>query len=177
MSRRRTHSTIVARTLTAVAILAFMAGCHTLRPVAVHPEKSDTIATELTDTPDAPRELSVITFTAIVDGASVNGQLRMATDSLMWVSVTKIIELGRAIATPDSVWVNVPLAGRYYRGTYADLSHRLKRPVTFQMLQDIATDDNAEQQIAELASQLGFTASVRITRRQKVERLTFPFAR
>ena len=174
-----THHTTSVRCITkfiVAVMLTTMAACHVLKPVA-EPPVNDSVVTEGSTTPTAPRTLSVTTFTATVNGASVNGQLRIASDSLMWVSVTKIIELGRALATPDSVWVNVPMAGRYYAANYAEIGKRAKRHVSFAQLQDIATADDAEQQIEELARQLGIEATVHITRRQTVQRLTFPFSK
>ena len=116
-------------------------------------------------------------FTAVVDGTSVNGQLRMAEDSVIWVSIYKIIELGRAKATADSVWVNVPLLNRSFAGTYAQVSRIAKREVTFEKLMAIVNSNDAERQIEALAATLGYEAKVRLEQRQKVQRLSFPFSR
>ena len=129
-----------------------------------------------TPEPQAPkRELSVMTFTATVDGMNVNGQVRMASDSVLWVSVSKIIELGRAKATPDSVFINVPFLNKQFAGDYNEVSRRAGRTVSFEWLQHIATAPDAEKQAAVLARQLGLDAEVKITRREKVEKLTFPY--
>lgn len=161
------------------ALLLTMAACRTARPIVSDnaPTLPDQPAAEATDAATQPRELEVMTFTAVVEGTTVSGQLRMASDSIIWVSVNKIIELGRAMATVDSVWVNVPIAGKYFAGNYTDVERYSKQPVSFGALQQMARSDNAEQMIETLARQMGLDAKVRITRRQKVQRLTFPFTK
>ncbi len=163
------------------AALTAATACHTMKNVPERPVVPDTSQTTIPQSEPLPNqkicEKTVMTFTATVDGISVNGQLRMATDSIIWVSVTKLVELGRAMATPDSVWVNVPLANKYFKGNYHDISRRIDHQVSFHSLQKILEADNPERQIERLASQMGFDAKVRITRRQKVERISFPFVK
>jgi hypothetical protein len=115
-----------------------------------------------------------MTFTGEVEGVSVNGQLRVAHDSVMWLSVNKVVELGRAMATVDSVWLRAPLMGRDDALDYADLQRLARTRITYDDLQSIALADDAEARIAALARQLGFSADIQITRRQ-VEHLTFPY--
>lgn len=162
-------------------MLATLAACHTTKPVAERQQPTDTTPVQPTATPlpapTAPRELTVINFNAVVEGTSMTGQLRMANDSIIWLSLTKIIELGRAIATPDSVFINIPIAGKHFAGNYTDVEHIAKQPVSFAALQQMATANDAEQQIEQLAQRMGLSAKVQITRRQKAQRLTFPFSR
>ena len=163
----------------AVAVLA--TGCRSARQAAKNETSEQPAAVvnqetaEPVETQVQKRQLTMQNFTATVDGVSVNGQLRMAEDSVIWVTVSKIIELGRAKATADSVWVNVPLAGRSFAGTYREASRLAKREVSFAQLQSIATASDAGQQIEALAATLGFEATVRLGRRQVVEQLAFPF--
>ena len=121
-----------------------------------------------------PRD-SVVGFTATLEGVETVGQLRIAEDSILWVTVTKLVELGRAMATPDSVWLNAPAFGHSFAGTYPELSRMVGRRITFDMLHEIALADDAEARLARLAAELGVNASVSITSRKRVDRLTFPF--
>ena len=98
----------------------------------------------------------------ISEGTSVSGQVRIAHDSLIWLSVTKIIELGRAMATPDSVWVTVPIANKRFAGNYHDVERHSKQPVNFAMLQEIATADDAEERIEAMARTMGPSCTVGI---------------
>lgn len=175
------HSSTPWHLLFVAATLLLAASCHSLKNIPEQPSVSDTSSQNIPQPSDnaekIPREKSIITFTATVDGINVNGQLRIATDSVIWITVNKFVELGRALATTDSVWVNVPLANKYFKGTYSDVSKRINRQVNYQTLQQIIESDDPERQIEELAHQMGFNAKVRITRRQSVQRISFPFAK
>lgn len=158
------HSYILA--IAAVALLAV--GCRSTRQAATAPVE--------VAAPAAPqRQLTVITFTAIVEGISASGQMRVAEDSVLWVSVNKLIELGRAMATKDSVWVTTTFGDHHFAGSYDDLQRLTKRRITFDEMQAMAMADDGGEQISKLAASLGFNATVYITGRRKVNRLTFPF--
>lgn len=164
----------INRILVALAVAVLAAGCHSSRHTTA-PEP--TIATVADTTAAVPQQrlYTVVNFTATVEGVSANGQLRVAEDSVMWLSVNKLIELGRALATPDSVWVNAPMFDKRFSGTYADLSRMAKRDVSFAQLQTIALGDDTEAQIRMLADMLGLDATVRITSRRTEPTLRFPF--
>lgn len=153
----------------AIALLA-VAACRSQRDTAATPDTPGTPAT-----PAAEARYIVISFTGTVDGISVNGQVRMAKDSLIWCSVTKLLEVGRAMATPDSVWVRSSLLGVNEAGTFSQAQRKAKTNLTFSQIQELLMSDDAEQRLAEMSSTLGHPATVRITRRQQVDRLSFPF--
>ncbi|MBO7100989.1 MAG: DUF4292 domain-containing protein [Bacteroidales bacterium] len=157
-------------------ILLLVAGCHGVKQAAVTevPGQPDT-----TEAPAATptRVYTVVNFTGEVAGVSVNGQLRMAQDSVMWLSVYKFIEVARGLATPDSVWLRSSLLGIDRGADYGDLRQRLHRHISYNDLQTLALADDAEERISQLARQLGFDATVHITRRQQVPALTFPYSK
>lgn len=154
-----------------------MVGCHGVKQAAA-PEKPDNTDTTEIQAPPAPRRAyTVVNFTGEVAGVSVNGQLRMAQDSVMWLSVYKFIEVARGLATPDSLWLRASVMGIDEGIDYRDLRQRIHRNITFDDLQAIALADDAEERIAELARQMGFDATVRITRRERVQSLTFPYSK
>ena len=101
---------------------------------------------------------TALTFSGEVDGISVN-----------------FIELGRAIATPDSVRVRIPMMSRRFDGNYQDLQRATGAKTSFAELQEILESDDAEARIATLAQSLGHTAAIRITKRERKETLNFPF--
>ena len=159
---RRRHIAI----LLGLGLMAMMAvGCRSTRQASA-PTPVETPSESL---------YTVMTFTGTVEGISVNGQVRMEHGKVIWCSVSKFIELGRAMATPDSVWVRASFIGRDQQGDYNDLSRMAKRSLTFSDLQGILESDDAGQRIEELARTLGYAVQVRITRREKVAKLTFPF--
>lgn len=145
-----------------------LAGCRSTRHAVVAPELEPAPEPQLL-------ERTVVGFSASVDGIDVNGQLRMVQDSALWLSVSKLIELGRGLATTDSVWVSAPMMDVSFAGTYVDLSRRVGRTITFDALQRMALADDAEAQLTRLATELGFNATVRITSRRKVDSLSLPF--
>lgn len=159
------------RYLLMVMLLALLAvGCRSTRQAAT------TTAPATVAAPAAPqRQLTVITFSAIVNGFSASGQMRVAEDSVLWVSVNKLVELGRAMATPDSVWVTTTFGDHSFAGSYDDLQRLTKRRITFDEMQAMAMADDAGEQISQLAASLGLNATVYVTGRRKVNKLAFPF--
>ena len=151
-----------------------LAGCHGVKQATVPEVPEEPTATE-TPAVTPTRAYLVVNFTGEVAGVSVNGQLRMAQDSVMWLSVYKFIEIGRGLATSDSLWLHAPVMGIDQGIDYGDLRQRLHRNITFNDLQAIALADDAEERIAQLAKQMGFDATVHITRRERVPSLTFPY--
>ncbi len=123
----------------------------------------------------APRTYTVMNFTGEVEGISVSGQLRLAEDSVLWLSVNKYIEVARGLATPDSLWLRAPLLGIDDATDYPALRQRLHRRISFSDLQTLVLAEDADKQLSQLASMLGYKASLRITRREQVPHLTFPF--
>ena len=140
-------------------------GCRSLRP-EVQPAPPE---------PPQPRQYTLINLEGEVEGYTFRGQVRLAHDSLLWASATKVIELGRLLATPDSLWLHAPLLGADRSGNYADLQRLAGQRITFAQLQAILLADDAERRIADLTTRLGYHATVRITRRETVPSLTFPF--
>lgn len=154
--------------LLTLALLALAAtGCRSTRTAAPTPAP---VAVE-----EAKPDYTIITFTGVVEGIGVNGQVRMEKGKVIWGSVSKVVELGRAMATTDSIWVRMPLMGRNQEGDYRDLERLSGSRITFGDLEDILLSDNAEERIAALGKKMGLTVQVKITRREKAERLTFPF--
>ena len=153
-----------------VLLSLLAAGCHTAKKVPTVPE-----APTVEEVAPAVRTYTVLTFEAEVEGIAVNGQLRVAEDSAMWVSVTKVIEMGRAMCTPDSLWLRAPLLGRDEAMDYAALRRQTGVDITFAELQQTVLAPDAEERLARMAQRLGVNAAVRITRRMHPEHLTFPY--
>ena len=128
-----------------------------------------------TATKPATHEYYTMNFSGEADGIGFSGQLRMATDSVIWCNFSKIIELGRAMATPDSVWLRIPLLGRNESGDYAMVKRLTGVSTNFAELQAIVLSDKAEEEIRRLAKRMGHDVTVRIKKRERVASLTFPF--
>lgn len=176
--RRKAFTAGKAKTaivLMASAAMLTLAGCRSSRHAATG-ERPAATGTDTTETVETPKtERTVTNFDATFEGVSLNGQLRIVEDSALWVSISKLVEVGRGLATQDSVWISAPLMDVYFAGTYTDLSRKAGRTLTFDKLQQMALSDNAEQELRRLAAALGFDATVRITSRRKVDRLSLPY--
>jgi len=153
-----------------ILVIALLAvGCRSTR------QATTTAPATVAATVAPQRQMSVITFTAIVNGFSASGQMRIAEDSVLWVSVNKLVELGRAMATPDSLWLTTTFGDHSFAGSYDDLQRLTNRYITFDDMQAMALADDAGEQISQLAASLGFNATVYVTGRRKVNKLAFPF--
>ena len=167
----RGHKGFVDCALGGIMLLLLATGCHTARKVTTTPEP-EAVAAE-TEAPK--RTYTVLTFEGEVEGIAVNGQLRVAEDSAMWVSLTKVIEVGRAMCTPDSLWLHAPLLGRDDAMDYATLRRLTGVDISYDELQQTVLAPDAETRVAHLARRLGVDASGRITRRRQAEHLSFPY--
>ena len=115
-------------------------------------------------------------FTCTTQGITAKGQLRLQADSVLWAYASKIVELGRARLTKDSVVVYVKLTNSCFRGTYIDLYRRFGYRTSFDEVVKMATADDAEQQIAALMKALSVDATVTMEPWKQVSALTFPLA-
>lgn len=87
-------------------------------------------------------DVLVANFQATVDDITISGQVRIGRDSVLWLSANKLIELGRAKFTPDSVFVYAKVMNRYYAGTYADLQGVLGISTDYATLQALFMGEN-----------------------------------
>ena len=121
-------------------MLLTLASCHTARNVA----RQEAPASQPTPPPAAPTSepkedtlFSTVqaTFTCTAQGITANGLLRMERDSAIWVSVSKIIELGRARITPDSVVAYIGVTNECLQMTMAEAQRRYG--IDYSMLQGL----------------------------------------
>lgn len=150
----------------ALSALLLAAACCTQRQAAVntppvHPQQS--------------RPVRTANFSCAVEGATLNGQIRLVQDSILWITASKIIELGRVKATPDSVFFCSNALSRYYRGTYDDLYRRAGYLTSFAELQTLVTAPDADAQLQELARRFNLVAEIHIQSWRTVAETTFPF--
>lgn len=161
-------------------VLLLVTGCRSHREM-VRPSEPDTAASVLADTaagtPTAPSSAPhyyTANFTASAQGYSASGQLRVQSDSIVWLSASKIVELARARFTPDSAVIYVKVMGRAFRGSYADLYKRFHYRTTFDELYRLVLASDAEAQLAAIISGIGLDATVRLGPVKEVDSLSFP---
>ena len=169
---------ITALVLTLMALLTLtMAGCRIHRE-ATHgtPANPRTNTSDPANPPSYAPKYYTANFTCTAQGVTAKGQLRLQPDSVLWASASKIIELGRARLTRDSVVVYVKVTNSCFRGTYIDLYRRFHYRTSFDEVVKMATADDAGQQIAALMKAMNLDATVEMEPWQQVATLTFPLS-
>lgn len=116
------------------------------------------------------------TFTCSAQGVTANGQMRLQSDSVIWICATKIVELGRARFTPDSVIAYAKVMNRCFQGTYDDLYQRFRYRTTFKQLYRHVTSDNAEQELTDLFRRFGIESTIKLDPVKEVDKLNFPIS-
>lgn len=117
----------MAAIVTAAGLLA--AGCRSTKPAAQEQPKQEAAQQAEAPQQHGPEQAAEETgewrtlvgaFDCEVKGIEGTGQVRVAKDSVVWISLSKIIELGRVMFTRDSVFVYVKVTNQYFKGSYAD---------------------------------------------------------
>lgn len=181
----------ILKRITPILLLALllMTGCRSHRE-ASRKQLPDSTATAVTpstpaanntDTAPSTPAASAYTphyftanFTCSAQGINASGQMRLQSDSTIWLCATKVIELGRAKFTPDSVIVYAKVMNRCFRGTYDDMYKRFKYRTTFSQLYRRVSAPDAETQLTELFKRFGIEATIHLDPLKEVNKLTFP---
>lgn len=72
-----------------------------------------------------------------VSDYNVNAQLRMLNDSIIWITISKFIELARGYITPDSVMAYIKPTNDYIRCSMADFQRQYNIDIDFATVHDI----------------------------------------
>lgn len=167
-------------------LLLLMAGCSISRKAT--PSNKEQAATTQPSQPgtpsgtgsgihrEQPKKSLTNNFTCTTQGVTVNGQLRVKEDSVIWASATKIVELGRARITQDSVVIYAKVVNRCFRGTYMDIYRRFHYRTTFDEVYKMLTAPDAETQIVSLLQGFKVDAQIKLGPWKEAENLTFPFS-
>ena len=81
-------------------------------------------------------------FTIKMGDLSANGQIRMRKDSVIWVSLTKFIEVARVKLTPDSLFFHNKIQNEYYAGNYDFLKKNFGVEMDFSLLESLLTGND-----------------------------------
>lgn len=171
--------------------LVLMGGCRSHRRAARGPQPDTTSTTVVVPTPNQPSTNTntrpstpsrpvykphyyTSNFTCSAQGVSAAGQMRLQSDSVIWLCATKVVELGRAKFTPDSVIVYAKVMNRCFRGNYDDMYKRFRYRTTFTQLYRRVTADDAETQLTELFKRFGIESQLKMEPLKEVDKLTFP---
>lgn len=176
---------IIRRITPILALLILTAGCRSHKESVSTPQPDSTRIVAQDTTPTKPTvnkpakpayvpHYYTANFTCTTQGYTANGQIRLQSDSVIWLSASKVIELGRARFTPDSVILYAKIMNRCFRGTYADMHQQFHYLTTFKQLYNRVTAPDAEKQLATLFSRFGLDAEIKLGPLKEVGTLTFP---
>lgn len=163
--------------LFAILLILCLVGCRSTKKVtegSQHPTQQPSV-----QQPEPERFLTG-TFDCEILGFNVNGLLRMQYDSAIWINANKIIELGRAMCTPDSVFIYVKLKNTYFKGTYDDVNRLIGYKTDFKTLQKMI-DDTYQAQKKSLSVKINSriykgTVVAKFRKLEASGRLKFPMA-
>lgn len=88
------------------------------------PEETATAKPKLDTILNASYQRYSANFSCSVEGITLNGQIRIVHDSCIWISLNKLIEVGRIMITPTRVSGYAKLLGKYYDGSYEEVRRR-----------------------------------------------------
>lgn len=159
------------RTYILIILLALLtAGCHN-RPIDI--TATDSI-THLT--PDFKYLQS--TFTCTIFNHNANGQIRMQSDSLIWVSLNKFIELGRLQLTTDTITLYTKFNNSYYKGTYPEVEQQFDFHTNYYSLQDLiitaVQSDSTTFTLPVRSNVINTDIRIQLNKIKYPEQLTFP---
>ena len=85
-------------------------------------------------------------FTTKVEGLNMtlNGQVRIKHDSVIWLTLSKVVEIGRAKLTPDSIHVIIKVQNKYYQGSYADFAKNTGININYECIQSLLLGDDMQ---------------------------------
>lgn len=76
-------------------------------------------------------------FSCEIQGISANGLLRIDRDSIIWLTLNKIVELGRLKATPDSLLAYLKITNQYVRLSFPEMKSQMGVDMDFATLQSV----------------------------------------
>lgn len=159
-------------------LLLMLAGCRSARQV-VTPTPAPTDATTQKDSTTTAGNMQTlealqVNYNTTVDNISVGGQIRMLTDSVIWISCTKFIELARVRLTPDSVQLHIKPYNQYLSMPWQDFRQQYGIDINFDDVQRILIGGSVKSQVVQaLGSDFVHYDNISIPQRISL-RLTHP---
>lgn len=89
-------------------------------------------------------------FNLEAQGISANGVMRMKRDSIIWLTINKLVELGRVKLTPDSVYGYLKVGNKYVACTYTDLKNKMGVDIDFNTIQRILIGKGSNKKIVQV---------------------------
>ena len=161
------------------AMVMIFASCRTQKPiVATEPVHQPEAEPEVITPVQPPKLCVAATFDCSFDGIKASGLLRMKEDSVIWISVSKFIELGRMSLTPEEAVGYLKLQNRYFKGSYDVIAKRTGYKTDFATLQGLILEalasDDKKLVVPINTKQLKGTLKVTFKKVEREETLSYP---
>ena len=133
MKNRTIHILLIA----VAVLMTAMTACKSTKDVTQTPETPPPppAVNHLTDVRNADFSTLSMNFRTEIDGVGVSGQVRIQKDKVIWVSISKIIELARVKMTTDSVYASVKVKNQAFQGTYAQFQKEFGIAINYDIMQ------------------------------------------
>lgn len=135
MKNRTIHILLIA----VAVLMTAMTACKSTKDVTQTPETPTPppAVNHLTvnDVRNADFSTLSMNFRTEIDGVGVSGQVRIQKDKVIWVSISKIIELARVKMTTDSVYASVKVKNQAFQGTYAQFQKEFGIAINYDIMQ------------------------------------------
>lgn len=125
----------------ATVALIFATSCKTTKPTTT----TTTVTPPLVvDNHVAVNEIKASDFSTLqmnfrteISDVGVSGQVRIQKNRVIWVSISKLIELARVKLTPDSAYATIKIKNQAFQGTYEQFQKQFGIAINFDIAQAI----------------------------------------
>lgn len=164
MKNRTIHILLIA----VAVMMTVMTSCKSTKKVTQTPEipppPPEVNHLTVKDIRNADFSTLSMNFGTEIDVVRVSGQVRIKKDKVIWVSISKIIELARVKMTTDSVYASVKVKNQAFQGTYTQFQKEFGIAINYDIMQallignDIAgyQQTNAEYDLANSTTSITF---------------------
>lgn len=123
-------------------LLLLLVSCHSNR----HLNQSATTAVDSSSSSAHKQQIQfAANFQYELNNIKLSGMLRMQEDSILWISINKIVELGRIKFTCDSIALYARFTQQYFCGDYTSARLLSGYSISFDQLQKVFLDAYKER--------------------------------
>lgn len=125
----------------AAVALIFATSCKTTKPTTT---TTTVTPPPVVDNHVALNEIKASDFSTLqmnfrteISDVGVSGQVRIQKNRVIWVSISKLIELARVKLTPDSAYASIKIKNQAFQGTYEQFQKQFGIAINFDIAQAI----------------------------------------
>ena len=128
--------------VTTMSLIVLVAGCKTSRVVTgeIRKMKSKELVQEVMDHSFSYRYISAVAKVRFVDSSGLPGvtvSMRLQKDAIIWLTVSKLLQVAKAMITPDSIRAINKLERTYMTEPFSYLRSAYGVPARFNLMQQL----------------------------------------